>query len=212
MIRTHLLQVGKHVWKSIYRMNLRGKWADSPADCIKVNVTSAQGLANKNRRDFSPMTHIEGGYEGFWNFEAFWQSDKVFEGIPEEKVKAFWHKVSEAKRRYPGSKGKKVLYAHFEHSDEKMDYVASRKKVYVPRYLDLMKDKEMALYWKEQVAKGQDIVVYDFDGPRKMDGEVSCVEVTQELLVEKINDTHFPFGHGYVVAAWLKGMSHESYL
>jgi hypothetical protein len=207
------VKVGKVGNVFIASMNLRGEWASSPAGIVRVNVTSAQGLANKNRRDFSPMTHVEGGYEGFWNFEAFWQSGKVFEGIAEEKVKAFWHKVCEAKRRYPGSKGKKVLYAHFEHvPDEKMDYVTSRKKVYVPRYFELMKDKEMASYWKEQVESGKDIVVYDFDGPRTMDGGVSCVEVTQELLIEKINDTQFPFGHGYVVAAWLKGMSPESYI
>jgi hypothetical protein len=73
----------------IASMNLRGAWAPAPADTTKVNVTSAQGLANKNRRDFSPMTQIEGGYEGFWNFEAFWQSGKVFEGISEQKVKTF---------------------------------------------------------------------------------------------------------------------------
>ncbi len=36
-------------------MNLRGEGA------TKVNVTSAQGLSSKNRRDFSPMTPDEGG-------------------------------------------------------------------------------------------------------------------------------------------------------
>jgi len=192
-------------------MNLRGQWAQAPVGAVKVNVTSAQRLDSKNRRDFSPMTHEP--YEGFWNFEAFWQSGKVFEGIDEEKVKTFWHKVSEAKRRYPGSKGKKVLYARFEHApEEKMDYVTSRKKVYVPRYFELMKNKEMALHWKKQVEEGKDIVIYDFDGPRQIDGGVSCVEVTKELLCEKINDTRFPFGHGYVVAAWMKGMCPEEYV
>lgn len=197
----------------IASMNLRGEWASAPAGTVKVNVTSAQGLTNKNRRDFSPMTHIEGGYEGFWNFEAFWQSGKVFEGIEEKKVKTFWRKISEPKRRYPGSKGKKVLYARFEHEpEEKMDYVTSRKKVYIPRYFDLMKNREMSLYWKKQVEEGKDIVVYDFDGPRNMDGGVRCEEVTKELLIEKSNDTRFPFGHGYIVAAWLKGMCPEEYM
>ena len=197
----------------IASMNLRGAHAPAPANAIKVNVTSAQALLNKNRRDFSPMTHIEGGYEGFWNFEAFWQSGKVFEGIPEEKVKAFWHKVTEAKRRYPGSKGKKVLHARFECApDEQMDYVTSRKKVYVPRYIDLIRDREMTLHWKQQVESGKDIVIYDFDGPRTADGGVTCVEVNIELLCEKINDEQFPFGHGYIVASLIKGISPEEYL
>ena len=45
----------------IASMNMRGKWAEPQADLenyIKVNVTSAQQKANKNRRDFSPMTAI----------------------------------------------------------------------------------------------------------------------------------------------------------
>jgi hypothetical protein len=196
----------------IASMNLRGTWSPAPAGAVKVNVTSAQGVANLNRRDFSPMTQVEGGYEGFWNFEAFWQSGKVFEGVDEAKVKAFWHKVSEPKRRYPGSKGKKVLHSRFEHEpEEKMDYVTSRKKVYVPRYFDLMHDRPMARHWKEKVEAGIDVVVYDFDGPRTEEG-VTCLEVTQEMLQEKINDTRFPFGHGYVVAAWFKGLAPVDYM
>jgi hypothetical protein len=42
-------------------MNLRGDWAKAPDGATKVNVTSAQGLSSKNRRDFSPMTPVEGG-------------------------------------------------------------------------------------------------------------------------------------------------------
>jgi hypothetical protein len=125
----------------IASMNLRGTWATAPEKALKLNVTSAQAKANKNRRDFSPMTFLEGGYEGFGNFEAFWQSGKVFEGVDPKKVETFWKKVSietGPKRRYPGSKGKKVLYAAFkneEGEEEKMDYVTSRKKVYVPRII-----------------------------------------------------------------------------
>ena len=103
--------------KKIYiaSMNLRGTWA-KPIDPTskKLNATSAQGKFNANRLAFSPMTPIEGGYKGFWNFESFWQSGKVFEGIPEEKTKSYWKNLKEAKRRYPGSKGKKVLYANFD--------------------------------------------------------------------------------------------------
>jgi len=193
-------------------MNLRGEWAPAPAGAIKVNVTSAQGLSSKNRRDFSPMTPIEGGYKGFYNFEAFWQSGKVFEGIEEKDVKKYWHSIKEAKRRYPNSKDKKVLYAHFEDDPEHYDYVASRKKIYVPLYFDLMKDKEMAQFWKKEVELGKDIVVYDFDGPRLEGGKVTCEEVTPEFVREKINDPKFPFGHGYIVSAWLKGITPDEYI
>lgn len=193
-------------------MNLRGNRAPAPEGAVKVNVTSAQGLTSKNRLDFSPMTPIEGGYMGYWNFEAFWQSGKVFEGIPDAEVKKYWHGIKEAKRRYPNSKGKKVLYAKFEHDPEKMDYVTSRKKIYVPLYFELMKDKEMAQHWKKEVESGKDIVVYDFDGPRLPDGSVSIEEVTPEFIQEKINDPSFPFGHGYIVAAWFKGITPDQYV
>jgi hypothetical protein len=33
----------------------------------------------------------------------------VYERIPEETVKKYWHGVTKAKRRYPGSKDKKVM-------------------------------------------------------------------------------------------------------
>jgi hypothetical protein len=75
-----------------------------------------------------------------------------------------------------------------------------------------MKEKEMALQWKEKVKKGKDVVVFDFDGPREKDGSVTCVEVTLELLKEKINDTHFPFGHGYVVASFVKGIELSEFI
>ena len=77
-----------------------------------------------------------------------------------------------------------------------MDYVTSRKKVYVPRYLDMMKGTEMGMYWKSEVEKGKDVVIFDFDG----------------LLVEKINDVRFPFGHGYIVGSWIKGISIDKFI
>jgi hypothetical protein len=202
----------------IASMNLRGKHAEAPPGAEKLNVTSAQATNNKNRRDFSPMTSNDGyqsPYDGtiFYNFEAFWQSGKVFEGIDEEKSKKFWKKVKEPKRRYPGSKGKKVLYAKWDGNDEKMNWVDSRKKVYVPLYHSYMEGKEMATEWKKKVQEQQkDVVIYDFDGPRQVNGDVMCKEVTLEFLRDKINDTRFPFGHGYIVAAHLLDISLDEFL
>ena len=194
----------------IASMNLRGTWAKRPDGMTLVNVTSAQGKENKNRRDFSPMT--ESNYRGYYNFEAYWQSGKVYEDIPEEKTKKFWKSVKEPKRRYPGSKGKKVLYAKWEDQSGQMDYITSRKQVYVPLYYQMMKDKEMALHWKKMVEEGKNIVVYDFDGPRLEDGGVTCLEVTENMLREKINDITFPFGHGFVVAAYLADIDVQNFI
>ena len=56
---------------------------------------------------------------------------------------------------------------------------------------------------------GEDVVIYDFDGPR---GSVTCIEVTLVSLIEKIEDGRFPFGHGYVVAAYLADIPIEEFI
>jgi hypothetical protein len=194
-------------------MNMRGKWAEAPLGALKLNVTSAQPKLSKNRRDFSPMTHIEGNYKGFWNFESYWQSGKVFEGISRKKVYLWWKKLKEPKRRYPESKNHKVLYAKFDdYPNEKMDYITARKKIYVPEYYKLIKNREMTLYWKQMVDNGIDVVVYDFDGPRHSDGDVKCVKLTKKLLIKKINNLNFSFGHGYIIAGLLADINPDEYL
>lgn len=190
----------------IASMNMRGKWAEKPENTVIINVTSMQAKDSKNRRDFSPMTATN--YRGFYNFEAFWQSGKVYKDIPVEKYKSFWKNIKEPKRRYPGSKGKKVLYSKWD--DEKLDYIESRKKVYIPLYYEMIKDREMTLYWKKIVEEGQDVIIYDFDGPRLDDGSVTYHEVTLDFVKEKVNDPKFPFGHGYIVASIFAGINPKS--
>lgn len=189
----------------IASMNLRGKWAPKPADVDKVlNVTSAQGKDNINRLTFSPMTPVPGGYKGFWNFEHYWQSGKIFEGVDPVMSRWWWREQTLPKRRYPLGKGKRVLHAIFEDiSDERMDYISSRKLVYVPQYAKLIENSEALGYWRTQLQMGQNIIVYDFDGPRLEDGDVTSELCSLQLLRTKINDTCHPFGHGYVVAALL---------
>lgn len=178
---------------------------------VKVDVTSAQATASANRRDFSPMTPNQDGYRGFWNFESFWQSGKVFEGLDHRTSKLWWIQQKAPKRRYPNSKGKKVLYAKWDHT-RPLGYVESRKQVYVPEYSAMIADREMLKYWKDQVARGVNVTIYDFDGPKLPDGSITCCELTKELLQEKINDETHPFGHGYIVAAMIAGINVDEYI
>ena len=193
----------------IASMNLRGARAvPIDANSLKLNVTSAQRTLSLDRRDFSPMTPIEGGYKGYWNYESRWQSGKIFEGIDEKMSKDWWKAQKKPKRRYPKGKGKAILCARFEGYEDKgdMDYVTARKTVYVKEYYDLIKDRERTLYWKKLLEEGQSITIYDFDGPRTDDKGVTCLELNEDLLRDKINDLKFPFGHGYVVACALTGI------
>lgn len=197
----------------IASMNLRGKHAELlDKNSIKINVTSAQAKNNKNRIDFSPMTPIKNGYKSYWNFESYWQSGKVYENIPHEITKTWWKNNKKPKRRYPKSKNMKVLYASFEGNPERMDYITSRKKVYVPEYYELIKNRDMTQYWKNKVLEGQSVTIYDFDGPRTETGDVTCVEVTLDLLQKEINNPKFPFGHGYVVAGAIAGIEPDKYI
>ena len=193
----------------IASMNMRGSWGTKiDPNSTTVNVTSAQGKVSKNRRDFSPMTPIEGGYYGYWNFESRWQSGKIFEGIDEKVVKAWWKAQQAPKRRYPKGKGKRILCARFEGYEEMgdIDYITARMTVYVKEYYELIKNREMTLHWKKALEEGKNITIYDFGGPRTEDGGVTCLEVTEDVLKEKIMDTKFPFGHGYVVACAISGI------
>jgi hypothetical protein len=199
-----------HITMPVYiaSMNMRGSWAPRPSDSVVLNVTSAQAKSSPNRVAFSPMTPRP--YKGFACFENYWQSGKVYESIDREKQLQWWHRQTEGKRRYPNSKGMKVL--HSDHGDRvTRDYISSRKEVYVPEYHNLVCESDVLAIWKRRAATTA-IVVYDFDGPRLPDGTPTCLPITKELLVEKINDTTYPFGHGYVVAALLSDIHIESYI
>lgn len=191
----------------IASMNLRGKWATRP-DGTVLNVTSAQSKTSINRRDFSPMSEVPGGYKGFYCFENYWQSGKVYEGMsPNDITKhvLWWQNLKEGKRKYPKAKGLKVLHSNYDGTPR--DYITSRKEIYVKEYKALIQGRESLEKWKAAYTKGETIIVYDFDGPRTIDGEPICLEVTHDLLQEKLHDPRNPFGHGYIVAAEIAGIT-----
>jgi hypothetical protein len=70
----------------------------------------------------------------------------------------------------------------------------------------LIKDRERVKYWNKLLDEGKNITIYDFDGPRNEDKSVTCLELTEELLKEKVKDLNVPFGHCYVVGMLLSGM------
>lgn len=188
----------------IASMNMRGKWAPTPhADCLRVNVTSAQSKESRYRHAFSPMTPLESGYKGYACFENYWQAGKRYEGQTDEdvvKMLMWWKRQDKGRRRYAGGKGKRVTHAEF--GGKNYDYVESRKEIYVPEYAALVKQHVASLFMDVQ----KDVVVYDFDGPRSEDRSPVCEQVCLELLRSKIEDTSVPFGHGYVVAGLIAGI------
>jgi hypothetical protein len=150
-------------------------------------------------------------YKGYCCFENYWQSGKRYDGIDENKCNEWWLNQKSGKRRYPNSKNKKVLYCIFE-DGIKRDYINSRKNIYVPFYHELVKDTQSIHMCKNLLMSGNDIVIYDFDGPRKEDGDNNCVLLTKNILIEKINDPIFSFGHGYIIGAELLDINYHEYI
>ena len=188
-------------------MVLRGARACAP-EGLRVNVTSAQPLAAKDRLAFSPMHVHERPFslrgETFANFEAFWQSRKKLKGIPHATTKHFWAIQKKAKRRHPKMKANGVEYAADpKFPAEEMNYVTSRRKLYVPDYHSCFLEGSQRIAELQNV--DGNVVIFDFDGPFDGDTPV-CLPVTAEMLREKIADTSRPFGHGYVVAAAVAGI------
>lgn len=204
-------------------MNLRGKRAPpgSPSS-LKLNVTSAQPHSSPYRAAFSPMTPVPDGFnptdstDKFHCFENWWQSLKVIEGVDKEKSDQWWKKQTAPHRRFPNSKDKKKLYCLL--NGKQYNYVDSRKHIYVPFYHQYILSRKISQdslqFFKDQLDAGNDVTVYDFDGPRIPDGPdkgITCQELSYDLLQQKILDTQHPFGHCYVVAAELANFPLSSF-
>jgi len=187
-----------------------------------VNVTSQQPKANAYRIAFSPMHVFNGEYiapdgEAYACYEHYWQSLKHFPGRNHQTDKAWWRSQTVARRRLPKVDPSTCLYASDEtrYDGELFGYVESRKAFYVPDYSAKLAGCALAqrelLHMQNALMDECDVVIEDFDGPRSADGLPQIARVTRALLREKLNDPTMPFGHGYVVAAALKGWALAEY-
>ena len=207
---------------------MRGAWAIRPEGSHTVDVTSGQGVQTRYRRAFSPM-HIEGDVRyvapdgtTYACFEHWWQSRKVYPGKNHGVRNGWWRNQMKPKRRddmlkLKANKGLKPSHAvDPRHPGVHLKTVASRKRIYVPDYLAMIQASELAQQAltdiRARLAKGEHVVVVDFDGPRDpVDKAPVCREVTVDLLREKIEDERHPFGHGFVVAAAVLEIPAEAY-
>jgi hypothetical protein len=191
-------------------MNMRGIRAPKPNhDIITLNVTSCQSKNMLERIELSPMSEIKGGYKGYYCFENYWQSGKVFENTNFVEYQNWWKHQTSGKRKNPKMKNKNVVYSNYDGTQR--DYITSRKEIYTKEYYNLIKNTNTIKKW-QNIAKNNDIIVYDLDGPRNNDKEPITLKITKKLLKEKINDLTFPFGHGYIVAGILAGYIPNDYI
>ena len=166
------------------------------------------------------------------NFENYWQYGKAFPALkhldPSGKVNAAWlafrakgYKKQGGDRHPAGTKTDRVKFVdsqgrrHFEYStattsvylDQQMDYLTSRKRIYIPVYAHLVSQRPAFRALRAQVDAGMCVQVLDFDVLAGGSHVVSA-----GFLRQRVNDPKAPFGHGYVLAALLAGIPLEEWI
>ena len=195
----------------------------------RFDVTSA-GHDEQMREDFSPfylgpVTASDGLVAN--NFEAFWQYGKVYPlvydahkvpvpGVDEkgDPTPAFW---DWRRRFYTTADPKSARHPEFpkpiRHKDclymvyfedgrlQKLDYVSSRKKVYIPEYAKMVVKTPSFLKLKELVDAGEKIGLADFDCwnyyGKDLDQNVSIKAI--------VDNPAYKVGHSYVIKMLLQG-------
>ncbi len=172
--------------------------------------------------------------------ENYWQYSKVFPDMKKPQIDSQgnvtpewfrWRRkgFSETKgQRHPrGTKTNEVMYVddrghnHYKYlraifalfgdestGYEKMDYITSRKKVYVPLYYELVVRTPAFQALREDVKRGKKVQILDLDAPD------TTQYITPDFLRWAVNEhSPFgkPFGHGYVVAGALLGITPRDY-
>lgn len=177
----------------------------------------------------SAVNHNNPRQYDYWKHphEVHIKSDTTVDGVryiettPEYwkwREKGFNH--YKAVRNPNGHKGRGEVAATIWYDSEKdqwlnIDYITARKKLYYKMYWDKRDDPEM-IKLKDRLAKGENIMINEVDGPVYSANEPYCnvsnddlglgsIEITHDILDKLINNDSHPFGHGYSIAGVLLG-------
>ena len=96
-------------------------------------------------------------------------------------------------------------------NETKLDYVASRKAIYVREYCKLVKKEPKFKELQKRVKKGENLMIIEVDGPHQESLDYYKVKygvgndfiVNNTMLINErnikimLNDTKHAFGHGY---------------
>lgn len=82
----------------------------------------------------------------------------------------------------------------------KLPYVPARKKIYCKVYANLVQGTEAYQQLKQLHDSGEGLQICEMD--------VRPGLITEEVLRRELNNPEQPFGHGYVLATCLLGLTH----
>lgn len=196
----------------------------------KINVSSMSTTKNKFRNIspmlIGPIKVQEKDIEGFskncqvGSFERYWQAGKIYQKelidqnikpqsskdlvnkFYEERNKMYTLSKENKKRRrrkYPKSSHGVPISSIY--NGIVMDYITSRKKVYIPIYIELIKNTKEYKFLLQRVNSGENIFIVGPDGWPTYEKEIN--EIT---IKEAIDDLKYPFGHELVICGLLKGI------
>ena len=138
------------------------------------------------------------------NVENAWQFSKLYKEFANEKgnpTEEYYKWAIEGwndsyAHRYPMGKGKKPLCAIW--GNKKLDYIQSRKLIYIPIYAREVLKTSAYKKLKSLYDSGVKIALVDFDGYNYWDEGYSMREV--------INNPSKKMGHAFVLAMLLEGI------
>lgn len=111
----------------------------------------------------------------------------------------------------------KCLYAikNIKNSDEKLDYIAARKAIYMPVYCKLVKQQQKFKDLQKRLNDGENLLIIEVDGPHSESlnyykeqygvgddfiSEHNVIDYSLENMKILINDPKHNFGHGFCLA------------
>lgn len=167
------------------------------------NVINTTTSSKTWSRGLSPMIlgPVKNDYLEAKNVENAWQFSKVY---PEHidkygEVKSDWYRWSSEgfkdswAHRYPMGKGAIPEFAYY--GGERLDYIESRKKIYIPIYEDAAFGTDAFTELLDQSVQNDDITLLDYDGYDYLKLGMTLEDV--------VNDPTRKMGHAFVLAMML---------
>lgn len=144
-------------------------------------------------------------YGGMWsrNMENAWQYAKVYPQFAGANIGLYfrWAQTgwdSQRAERYPLGKGARPVHSLW--AGDELDYIAARRRIYIPLYAQAVRMHELYLFHalREQAYAGSGLVIGDFDAYDHRALGYSWDDV--------INDPERKMGHGFVLAMMIEGV------
>jgi hypothetical protein len=115
----------------------------------------------------------------------------------------------------------KCLFSMHDKITDRLGYVESRKKSYVPMYDAMVRPTQTFERLKQRYLRGENLLIIEVDGPhpesldyyKEMYGvgedfiEGNTILCSPVNLMIMLNDPKHPFGHGYCLAMSLLGLT-----